>query len=127
MRKITTIKKPKILKKISYFMGIVSEIYVIIYLILIGHKIIKWRYQNIFGEIDIITKKNNKIIAIEVKYRNKISLNYETIISFYKSQKIAKALEVFIEKNNQLKNYGQAIDFIAINKFFKINHIKNFS
>ena len=52
-----------------YRVGLFAEILACVYLMLKGYRIIKWRYKNPVGEIDILAKKNNTFVVVEVKYR----------------------------------------------------------
>ena len=55
--------------KRTYQKGKFAEFWVALILQFKGYKILKKRYRNYFGEIDIIAKKSNIIIAVEVWIR----------------------------------------------------------
>lgn len=111
-------------KKISYFKGILAEKLVIIFLLFKGYKILKWRYRNIFGEIDIIAQKSQLIVAIEVKYRKNPAKN--EILSQKQALKLQKSLNFFISKNPHLQKHKLAIDFACVSNFFHLKYYKNF-
>ena len=61
--------------KNTYSYGLFAEYFVILFLTLKGYRILARRYKTHFGEIDIIVRKKQRIIAFEVKARkNKESL-----------------------------------------------------
>lgn len=106
--------------------GKIAEIKVINYLKKYNFEIIKHNYFSQFGEIDIITKKNNSYHFIEVKsisssYINplyklnktkrkkifKTSLDFITKIN-YKNENLE--YYIFIVKNNEINYYRFDID-----------------
>jgi len=83
-----------------------------------------WR----FWEVDIICKYDNKIIFIEVKYRNNTSYGLpEEAITTNKLRKCKKTVEFYIVKN-QYDFENIRFDVITILKetvSFKVKHYKN--
>ncbi len=126
MTKNHYIKNPT---KKTYQFGYFAEKYVMIFLWLKGYKILKHRYKSSFGEIDIIAKKNNFIIFIEVKARYK-KINIENVLTPYQIQRIKKSAEDFIAKNRKLQNCSRRFDFIEVRPvflfIFNIKHRINF-
>lgn len=116
---------PKSPKKQTYKFGIIAEKIAIIFLRLKGYKILKWRYRNHFGEIDIIAKKSQKIIFIEVKAR-KNKTNIEEILKPKQLTRIKRSAQFFIAKNPQFHNCDLRFDFIEIGKFFLPKHQRNY-
>ena len=122
MTKNHHIKNPT---KKTYQFGYFAEKYVMIFLWLKGYKILVHRYKSNFGEIDIIAKKNNFIIFIEVKARYK-KINIENVLTPYQIQRIKKSAEDFIAKNRKLQNCSRRFDFIEVRPiFFLIFNIKH--
>lgn len=111
-------------KQKSYNFGILAEKIVGIFLTLKFYKIIHRRFKCKFGEIDIIARKNNRIIFIEVKARKDIALM--DFISKYQSERIKKAAEFFILQNPKYRNYKISFDAIYVNKYFIPIQIKNY-
>ena len=58
-------------KKQTYNFGILAEKIAISFLRLKGYEILEWRFKTKVGEVDIIAKKSDVIIAVEVKARSK--------------------------------------------------------
>ena len=109
----------------SYHFGIISEFIAIIILLFKGYKILHHRYKNKSGEIDIIAKKFNIIIFIEVKARkNKIFLT--DLLDNKQITRIKNCAEIFIAKNQYYLNFEFRYDLIIFNKNFLARHFKNF-
>jgi len=81
----------------------------------LGHKIIttNYRYKKL-GEIDIITKNENKLHFVEVKTRKNdwYGLPAEAV-SYKKLSKIIRVSEVF-RAENKLENLNYQLDVISI-------------
>lgn len=102
-------------KKIkSYKFGIYAEYLVIIFLILKGYKILKLRHKTYVGEIDIIAKKKDILIAIEVKARRKIEV-IEEVLSDHQKKRIKRAIISFVSSSNGAFNKcGIRCDLIVV-------------
>ena len=119
-------------KKIkSYKYGIIAEIIASIFLRLKGYKILKRRYKTFVGEIDIIAKKKNSLIVVEVKARKNITVKngflIDEVIGEAQQKRIRRAMDVFI-KNHQRKyqNYNIRFDLIVISPFKMPLHLIGF-
>ena len=108
-----------------YQYGILAEKVVVISLRLRFYKILAQRYKTRCGEIDIIAKKSDKIIFIEVKARRK-KAHIERILSLKQMERIKRAANIFIAKNNHLQKYKRHFDFIEVNRFFIYKRYRNF-
>jgi putative endonuclease len=87
------------------------------YLVKNGYLIVENNYRCFSGEIDIIAKKKDLLIIVEVKSRSKIG-SEETLFSITKSKqrKISRAAADFIEKNQQYSEYYIRFDVITVVK-----------
>ena len=79
-----------------------------------GFKLLKQNYYTPYGEIDIIVQKDNKIIAVEVKYRKDPMISIFESISYKKIKRIEKSLMWFMQKENYLDTYILTINAILI-------------
>jgi putative endonuclease len=79
----------------AYRYGLSSEKFAGIYLACKGYRVIADRYQNHFGEIDIVALKKKTLVIVEVKARKTFEACEETIAP-WKQQKIARAVEGLI-------------------------------
>lgn len=108
----------------NFSKGYFSELNVINFLISCGYKILKHRYKTPLGEIDIIVQKDNIIVFIEVKFRQKMKYAYEAISDRQKARTFAAA-EIFIQKNEKTCE-GKEFRFDAILlDASKMKHIEN--
>jgi len=112
-------------KKQTYQFGIFAEKVAISFLRLKGYKIIAWRFKTKFGEVDIIAKKSDIIIAVEVKARKK-RVSLEEIISLRQMNRVRSAMELFISQNPQYHNSAVRFDFIEVGRFGVLQHHQNF-
>lgn len=115
-----SLKKQKI-----YRFGILAEKIALIFLILKGYKIMNWRYKTKLGEIDIIAKKANLIVLIEVKARSSKS-NVEEVLTNHQINRIKSAAQIFLSKNPQFQDHDLRFDFIEVSKFLLPKHYSNF-
>jgi len=112
-------------KKQTYKFGILAEKIAMIFLLLKGYKILQRRYKSHFGEIDIIAKKSQNIIFIEVKARRK-KANIEEVLTNHQINRVKRAGEFFISQNQQFSNYNLRFDFIEIDGLLLPKHHLNF-
>lgn len=115
--------------KKTYQLGYFAEKYLMIFMWLKGYKILKHRFKSRSGEIDIIAKKNNFIVFVEVKARYK-KINVENVLNFNQIQRIKKSAENFLAKNQRFQNCKRRFDFVEVKPiflfFFIIKHRINF-
>lgn len=99
-----------------------------------GYRIIKRNHNCRFGEIDIIARKEDLVVFVEVKTRgyNYFGLPQEAV-DYYKLRKINNAIDDFLIKNIWVgdEDLNTQIDVIEVfldnnGKLVKINHIENF-
>jgi len=101
-----------------------------------GYKILTQNFQKRWGELDIVAKKEGKIIFFEVKtQRSKEPKELEIFspeekISFKKEKQLRKISQVYLIENNLSLNTPYQIDILAINfllssQKIKIYHYKN--
>jgi len=92
-----------------------------------GYKILKRNYKTPFGEIDIIAKKNNKIIFFEVKTLKSKEIAPEDQMTERKKSHILKTVQFYINSKNI--DFDWQIDLIAINFLneskCKLRHLRN--
>ena len=84
-----------------------------------------WRFQRC--EIDIVAKKNNELIFVEVKTRTSSLLSEENIISISQQKRIINAADHFIKQNELDYNIRFDMIFVEISlNSFKLTHFKEF-
>lgn len=96
-----------------------------------GYLILDKNFRRKCGEIDIIAKKDNKIIFIEVKTRklenNREMGEGEESVNYYKQQKLLKTAELYLLEK-KIDNIFWQFDVLSIlidktAKIAKIKHI----
>lgn len=108
----------------AYYFGLIAETFAIIYLRLKFYQIIAKRFKSPFGEIDIIARKGNQIIFIEIKARHDTSLM--DFISKRQQGRINKAAQYFLLRHPKYQSCNIRFDAIIMNKYFWPKHFKSY-
>lgn len=113
-------------KYLSYKTGIYAENLVIIFMFFKGYRLIKHRYRNYAGEIDLIFLRFKVVIFVEVKARTG-DIDYFGLVSCYQKSRIIRASEVFLAKYDKRDKYTKRFDVCVVNSIipWKIKHMKN--
>ncbi|MCH9753558.1 MAG: YraN family protein [Alphaproteobacteria bacterium] len=106
------------------FLGKFSENLAALFLTMKAYTILNMRYKPPTGEIDIIARKGECLIFIEVKSRIKLDMSYN-IIGKKQISRIKNSAMFYLKKNKRYNNYDIRFDLIIISNFFRIQHIKN--
>ena len=105
--------------------GTDKEFLALKYLTDMGYKIIKRNYRCKMGEIDLIAKKDNRIIFIEVKYRSTSKYgNSIEAVTYKKRQTIRNVAKHYLLNYYHTLDIPISFDVIGIDKQ-NITHIKN--
>lgn len=99
----------------SYQKGLLSELYARMYLRLHGFRIVRSRYvtgrNTNRAEIDIIARRNNLLIFIEVKHRPNLNCAIDAVTQ-HQSTRLRRAAETYIAQTGW---HGDArFDIIAV-------------
>jgi len=97
----------------AYRYGLAAEKIAKLYLMCKGYRVLADRYRNHLGEIDLVAKKGNTLIAIEVKARQTLAQCEETVPP-WKQQKIARAMEGLLAGHASDKINSGAIAGLAL-------------
>jgi putative endonuclease len=98
----------------NYRYGIIAEYIAIILLFFKGYAIIKRRYKNYLGEIDIIAAKNNTLVFIEVKARKKSTL---WSLTNMQKQRIIMAAKLFMAREKKYQKHNLRFDMVIFEGF----------
>lgn len=94
-----------------------------------GYKIIERNYKNKIGEIDIIAKKDDTIIFVEVKMRKNTNFGLpQEAVDSYKQRKIRNVATYYLKSKNLYDRASVRFDCIAIigDKLdYKLSHLEN--
>ncbi len=106
--------------------GKLAEFFSALFLIFKGYSIVERNYRKKFGELDIIAKKGETLIFVEVKYRKTDKFGSpEQFVDEKKQHKLLKTAKTYMfEKKINPENIVYRFDVIGITGF-KIKHIKN--
>lgn len=106
--------------KEGYYNGIIAEYIAILYLFFKGYKLIRHRYSNKFGEIDLIFYHNKTIIFCEVKFRKGYLESKEALYNKQK-MRIRNSASIFMRN---FEGLDARFDVVVLS-FWNIEHIKN--
>jgi len=107
----------------SYAKGLLAEAKAFETLENLGYEILARRLRTPYGELDILAKYRNTVVAIEVKQRRTLPEARECIRP-YQMRRICRALQfVMSERNIKFENYR--IDVICLDHAGHYEHIKN--
>jgi putative endonuclease len=108
------------------YKGHFGEIFAILLLIIKGYKILDRRYKTVCGEIDIIARKRNVIVFVEVKSRKDMGKCYNAITQ-RQLNRIQRSSEIFLNQHHQLGKYFRRYDVILVANWRIPLHIENVS
>jgi len=111
-------------RKRSYIWGITAEYLCVFFLILKGYSILKMRYRNHSGEVDIIASKDKIIIFIEVKARSEKNAALYSVTPT-KQKILSKAASGFIATHIKYADHGLRFDVMVVTSPLKIYHLKD--
>ena len=79
-----------------------------------GYKIIARNFSCKYGELDIVAKKGDVIVIIEVKTRNNNNYaNARDYVDYHKQKRIRNTTDLFLQKNN-LSEYIIRLDVAEV-------------
>ncbi|MEI6729903.1 MAG: YraN family protein [Pseudomonadota bacterium] len=108
----------------SYLFGIVAEYLAAAFLIIKGYSILKIRYRNKLGEIDIIAAKADLLVFIEVKARKNLESAIYSVTP-HKQKIILRAANLFTASSPKYAHRLLRFDLIVLTSACKIRHIKD--
>lgn len=99
------------------------------YLLKKNYELLERNYKVKLGEIDLIARKKNIIVFVEVKTRKSLSYGFPSqAVDIRKQRKIIQVAQVYIA-NLGIQNYEFRFDIIEIlwknNDLWNVNHIIN--
>lgn len=90
--------------------------------------ILAQNYRTKAGEVDLIARKSELVVFVEVKTRTTAYFNTSTVVTYGKQQKIARAAQHFV-LHNRLFNHVLRFDVATLtreaNGSFAIDYIEN--
>jgi putative endonuclease len=86
------------------------------------YKILAKRFKTKVGEIDLIVARGNKIHFVEVKGRSDFDKALHSLTPVAQ-KRIARAAELFIQKNPDYKNATFQFDFVGVTPRLKVIYV----
>lgn len=100
--------------------GFLAEIFILFFYVCRFYIPLKHRYKTKLGEVDLIMKRGNTVIFIEVKARS--CGMHENIVSKVQQLRISKAASLFIASRVEYHNHNMRFD-LAVVKPYKLPEI----
>ena len=117
-------------RQTNYWLGILAELWVCVYLFFKGYRILQRNFRCTFGEIDIIATKNSIIVFVEVKKRKTID---QAKFALKKSQqeRIKRAAKYYLRKvhakgKNKYISLDLRFDLVAVDYWFCIERVESY-
>jgi putative endonuclease len=114
---------PALKKQAAYGRGKHAEHQAAEYLRAEGYTILHERYKTAYGEIDLIAKRDNLIVFVEVKARESHNAALECL-SNRQMQRILTAAEYFLSTLPHAE-YDVRFDVITVSDADGVNHLEN--
>jgi putative endonuclease len=89
-----------------------------------GYRLLAHRFKSAAGEIDLIMRKANTLVFIEVKARARVEDSLMAV-TLQQSRRIASAALLFTQRYDMTDIAFQRFDIIAVPSTFWPTHIKN--
>ena len=111
-------------KQKSYYKGLLAEEMAELLLRVKGYKILERRFKTPIGEIDLICKKKNLLVIVEVKERKTINEALQAVSENAKGR-IAHAASYYRAAHPKHENDTIRFDLIAVHMPFLVKHLLN--
>jgi len=110
--------------KIAFNFGRWGEDAACLYLRLKGYRILERNYRSGVGEIDIIAKRKQALVFIEVKSRH-FMVDALNSLTQFQQKRITNAAKSFLSANHRYCGFETRFDFLAISFNEWPRHIEN--
>ncbi|MGC0371358.1 MAG: hypothetical protein DGJ47_000044 [Rickettsiaceae bacterium] len=99
----------------QHFKGWAAEQLTCLYYMCFLYVPLKRRYKTKVGEIDLVMRRMNKLVFVEVKARRKGM--HENIISYVQQKRIKRAAELFIIRHPRYNGYDIRFDLALVKPY----------
>jgi len=108
--------------------GRLAELIALCYLAVTGHRMLAYRFQSPFGEIDLVVRRGKVIIFCEVKFRRRQA--DDGLPSPRQRRRICRAAQDFIQQRRISPEFDFRIDLIQISRLSlkkgtPLNHLRD--
>ena len=111
-------------KKQAYQSGVLSEVLCAWVLRAKGYRILERRYRTASGEIDLIARRGDTIVFIEVKFRKTLGAAAFAIAP-RQQERINKAAQSYLTRAGLPANVHLRFDAMLVSPWAPIKHVKN--
>jgi len=105
--------------------GRIAEIYVALIYCLCGFRILARRYRTTSGEADLILRRVNLVVVVEVKYAGAGQVIDTVLPSFRQLKRIEKAALIFQSRHPEYANAMLRLDIIVVRPWGRFRRIRN--
>ncbi len=117
--------KRKAKRRRAYRRGLFAEFIALQLLRIKGYRLICKRYKKPVGEIDLVTKKNGVLVAVEVKMRKDEAAALHSIGPI-QQRRIRNACSLFVSENPQYSDYDIRFDLVVVTGLLhRPSHLEN--
>lgn len=109
----------------AYYFGYFSEWIAVVYLIFKGYRIVKRNFKNPLGEVDIIAKKGDTLIAVEVKSRHGKDSQIGDVVTRRQCKRIINGMKWFLSSNPKFNDFAIRFDVVLVKPFQFPKHLEN--
>lgn len=107
----------------TYQKGLGAELIAALYMMGKGYWPLKWRYKTKVGEIDLIMRRGQTLVFIEVKQRGTLDDALSAVTPTMR-QRICRAAAFYLARDTKQAMSIQRFDLIAVSGF-SVRHLDN--
>jgi putative endonuclease len=109
----------------SHRRGWRAEWWALLYLLCKGYFPCAMRFRTPKGEVDLVVRRGNLFVAVEVKARPTAMLGHEAM-NPYEWQRRAAAMADFMRRHHaKNKNAAVRFDLVVVNPYFQTQHLES--
>ena len=110
------------MKRSNHRAGMLAEYLALIWLTLKGYRLVVWRYKNKLGEIDLIMRRGDMLIFVEVKAR-KAREDAAHAIHTKNQSRVVAAAQHFLNAHPAYTKYQVRFDAVLIAWYKRPHHL----
>ncbi|GAA5539896.1 MULTISPECIES: YraN family protein [Brucella/Ochrobactrum group] len=100
-------------KRVAFFRGHSAERFAAMVLLLKGFRIVARRYRTRLGEIDLIARRGNLVLIVEVKARSSLEAA-QLAVTPQAMRRIEAAADLWLQRQPDLDRLSLRFDLIAV-------------
>ena len=108
----------------AYRKGFTSEWLAAAALLARGYRIVAWRYRTKLGEIDLIARRGDLVLIVEVKARPTLAAAMDAV-AFQSAQRIEGAADMWLSRQPDYARLSVRFDLVAVLPWRWPVHVEN--